>query len=391
MSALAKALTIARVNLVRQVRDRSSTFFVFVLPVIIILALGLQFGGAGQARLGVVAPADDPAAGELIRLLEQDSTRFEVRRPSDEATLRSQVERGQLEAGIVIPAGYGSALAGRGQVRVEFLGTTDALTTGLRQPIEAAVARQAAIVMASRAAAGLAGASFETASAAARANLGTLPGLAVEVSRVGGPGIFAGFGTFTMGAQSQLLLFVFLTSMTAASQLVLTKRLGVSRRMLSTPTGVATILAGEALGRLAVALLQAGFIVAVSSIIFGVAWGDPLAATALILLFSLVAAAVAMLVGAFAWNAEQAASLGVFAGLALGALGGCMVPWDFMPAVMQDFARLIPHSWAILGLRDLVREGGGIETVALNLGVLAAFAVVIMAIATWRFRRSIAA
>ena len=45
-------LAIGRVNLVRQVRDRADLFFVFVLPTIIVVALGLQFGGpvAGAAR-----------------------------------------------------------------------------------------------------------------------------------------------------------------------------------------------------------------------------------------------------------------------------------------------------------------------------------------------------
>ncbi len=50
-----KAIEVARVSLLRQVRDRSDLFIVFVLPTLVIVALGLQFGGDGQARLGVVA------------------------------------------------------------------------------------------------------------------------------------------------------------------------------------------------------------------------------------------------------------------------------------------------------------------------------------------------
>ena len=390
MDAARKLLAIARVNLLRQLRDTSSAFFVFVLPTIIIVALGLQFGGDGRARLGVVAPAGDAVAAGLIQLLEADGTRFEIRRLPDETTLRAQVERGQLEAGVVIPVGYGAALAGSGTAAVQFLGTTQALTIGLRAPIEAVVARQAAVATAARAAAGTGAGSFDAATRAAETAYPAVPGVAVQVTRVGEPGIFAGFGMFTFGAQTQLLLFIFLTSMTAAGQLVLTRKLGVSRRMLSTPTSVGTIVAGEALGRFAVALLQAGYIVAVTAIVFGVAWGDPLAAAAIILLFCVVGAAVAMLMGAVSTNPEQASSLGVFAGLSLGALGGCMVPWEFMPEVMQSIARLIPHSWAVLGLTELVRNDGGIESVATNLVVLAGFGVGILALAAWRFRRAIA-
>ena len=97
-----------------------------------------------------------------------------------------------------------------------------------------------------------------------------------------------------------------------------------------------------------------------------------------------------MLVGALSGNPDQAASLGVFLGLALGALGGCMIPIQTMPEVMQQVSRFIPHSWALLGLQSLIRDGGGIDSVATNLAVLAAFGVVLMTLAVWRFRKAIA-
>ena len=386
----AKVVDIARVNLLRQVRDRSDLFFVFVLPLIIILALGLQFGGISTARLGVVAPADDAEAAELVALLGAAGTRFEIRAIADEATLRQQVERGMLEAGVVIPDGFGASLRGETTVAIRYLGTPDSLTLGLRAPVEAAVARLAAVTTAARVAVaeGLAG--WDAAAGAAAAGYEDAPGVEVDVSVVGEPGMFAGFSQFTFGASTQLVLFMFLTSMTAAGRLVYTKQLGVSRRMVSTPTSMGTIVAGEALGRLGTAMLQATFIVVVTAVVFNVSWGNPLAAGALILVFGIVAAAVAMLIGALARNPDQASSLGVFLGLALGALGGCMVPIQTMPEFMQQVSRFIPHSWALLGLQEVIRTGGGIETVATNLAVLAGFAVVLGTLAVWRFRKSIA-
>jgi ABC-2 type transport system permease protein len=161
--------------------------------------------------------------------------------------------------------------------------------------------------------------------------------------------------------------------------------------MLSTPSSVGTIVAGEALGRYLVAILQAAYIVAVTAIVFGVSWGDPLATSALIALFGLCAAGVAMLVGALARNPSQASSLGVFAGLGLGALGGCMIPYAVMPATMQQIARLLPHSWALLGIQELIRNGGGIAAVATNLAVLAVWGIVAMALAAWQLRKALTA
>ena len=145
-----KVLDIARVNLVRQFRDRGDLFFVFVMPTMIIFALGLQFGGVSTARLGVVAPTGDEAAAALVDLLAADGARFEIRSIADEATLREQVERGMLEAGVVIPDGFAGALEGTGTANVRYLGTTDSLTLGLRAPVEAAIARVAAATTAAR-------------------------------------------------------------------------------------------------------------------------------------------------------------------------------------------------------------------------------------------------
>ena len=390
MSNFGKALEIARINLLRQIRNRRSLFFLLVLPTVIIVALGLQFGGVSRARLGVVSPAGDAAAAALVAVLAEDTTHFEVREIADEPTLRSQVERGMLEAGILVPDGFASQLEGTGTAEVTYLGTNDALTLGLRAPVEAAIARIGAIALAARVAVAEGAGSWSDAEAEASAGYASVPGVTVDVSQVGEPGLFAGFSQFTFGASTQLVLFMFLTSMTAAAGLVLTKQLGVSRRMVSTPTPVGTIVAGEALGRLAVVLFQGAYIVLVTAIVFNVSWGDPLAAGAIILVFGIVAAAVALLVGAISRNPDQASSLGVFVGLALGALGGCMVPIQTMPDTMQQFAKLIPHSWALLGLQELIKNGGGIDTVATNLAVLGAFAIVLMTLAAWRFRKAIA-
>ncbi len=390
MSGVVKALEIARINLLRQVRDRGDLFFVFVLPTIIIVALGIQFGGASRARLGVVAPAGDPMATALVQALREADVRFDVRDVADEATLQGAVARGNLEAGVVIPDGYGAALAGTGAVEVRYLGTSESITTGLRAPVEAAVANQAMLVAASRAAVMLGAGTYSTALPVAEARRGDVAGISVSVSTVGDAGPFAGFGQFTFGAQSQLILFMFLTSMTAAGRLVLTRKLGVSRRMVSTPTSIPTIVAGEALGRLSVALLQGVFIVVMTAAVFNVRWGDPVAASAIVVSFGLVGAAVALLIGAISTNADQASSLGVFAGLALGALGGAMVPLAYMPETMRTVANLIPHSWAISGLQTLVRDGGGIESVAPDIAVLLGYGVVLMALASWRFRKAIA-
>ena len=52
-------------------------------------------------------------------------------------------------------------------------------------------------------------------------------------------------GQFDLGASSQLILFMFITALSGGAVLIQTRQLGLSRRMLSTPTSVRTILSGR--------------------------------------------------------------------------------------------------------------------------------------------------
>ena len=143
------------------------------------------------------------------------------------------------------------------------------------------------------------------------------------------------------------------------------------------------------LGRFGVAMIQGLFIVLLSAFVFGVDWGDPFAAGVLIVMFALVGTGAAMVVGAFANNPDQAGTFGVFVGMALGALGGAMVPIEVFGEPMRTIAHVTPHAWAIEGFRALLFEGGDIVRIAPQLGVLGAMALALIAVATVKLRQQL--
>ncbi len=61
-----KAIAIAGINLRRFLRDRSNIFFVFVLPLGLVLILGSLFGGSSTPKLGVVVSRSAPLAAQLV-------------------------------------------------------------------------------------------------------------------------------------------------------------------------------------------------------------------------------------------------------------------------------------------------------------------------------------
>lgn len=93
--------------------------------------------------------------------------------------------------------------------------------------------------------------------------------MAVSLVDVHEPDLEATAGRFESGASTQLLLFVFLNSLAGAAFLLETRKLWIARRMLSTPTSVRTLLAGQLLGRFAVSLVQALIILLGALLFFG--------------------------------------------------------------------------------------------------------------------------
>lgn len=382
---LRRALVIARANLVRLLRDRLGLFFIVVLPMMIVFVTGLQFGGGFAQRVALVAPTDGRFATELADELAE---RWEIERYDEEADARDAVASGRAVAGVVVPADYDERLLGDEPAEVGYLSVGSEESLGRRRIVEALVAEQASLVRAARFTADETGGVPADHLAAAEDLRAGLPDLDTRTVTVGDQLFPEELQGFALGAQGQLVLFVFLTSLTGAAQLILTRQLGVSRRMLATPTSIGTILVGEALGRFGVALFQALFIVAATALLFGVTWGDPLGAAALVLAFSAVGAGVAMLIGAVANDAEQAGSIGVFAGLGVAALGGSMVPPEIFPEPMATISWFTPHRWALDGFRELI-AGGGLPDILVQLGVIAGTAALILALATWRLRAAL--
>jgi ABC-2 type transport system permease protein len=255
--------------------------------------------------------------------------------------------------------------------------------------VRAVVGEQASLLRAAGFTADQTGTQFEQALGNAEVVATDLPAVTVEASTLGEALFPDTLGRFDVGASSQLLLFVFLTSLVGSTALIETRRLGVSRRMLATPTSAGTILLGEALGRVAVALVQGLVIMLGAGLLFGVSWGNPLGAGALVGLFVLAASGAAMLLGALLRTPEQAGGVGILVGLALGALGGSMLPIELFSDTMRTVARFTPHAWANEGFAELVRRGGGLLDIAPQLGVLAGYAVGLFAAGGWLLHRSL--
>lgn len=379
-----KILAITWVNLIRLFRDRVALFFMFLFPLALVLLLGLVFGGGAFSRVGVYVADDGALGADLVDRLEALGDTA-VRHYQDRAALISAVERQRLVAAVIIPAGYTRALTEGARAAVTFVAEDNQYTPAVRTKLEAAVGDQAIDVRAARFAAHETGVPFATAlEAAGQVRSARAP---IEVVVIY-PGNRA-WDPYALVASQQLVLMVFLLAMMASQQLMLSRQLGVSRRMLATPTSVATVLLGEAVGRFVFALIQSLFIVGATALLFGVRWGDPLAAGAIVLAFSLVGTGTAMLTGALVTSEAQATAVSLVIALILAAIGGAMQPLETFPAAMRTIAHVTPHAWALDAFAEVIRRDGSIAEITTELAVLVAYAAVLLAVASWALPRSI--
>lgn len=382
-----KVWAIVATALLRFTRDRFNLFFVFVLPLAIVLLIGLQYGDVGDPQLGLVVPADDTLGDELRQQLAEIED-LEVVDLDTRAEVLDRVDDGELDAGLVVPEGFSSSIADGDPIELTYVSAGDGLGPQLQNLVGDALSRTLAVPTAVHAAVEL-GADEDAARAAALGNESMLELLEVRTVTAGDRLFPEGTTGYDVGATGQLVLFVFLTSLTGSAAIIQSRRLGVTTRMLSTPTPVRTILLGEAVARFTIAVTQGVYIMLATVVLFGVEWGNLLASAAILAALGAVGAAAAMLSGATFANEDQASGITVVLALALGALGGSMLPIELFSDTMRTIAKAIPHFWAIDAFSDVVRHGATVPDILSQLGVLLAFAVAIGMVAVWRLRRTL--
>ena len=342
--------------------------------------------GSFEPRIAVVREGDDPLAVDLAAAIEGiDGADVETRSDVD-AAVRA-LRRDDLEAVVIIPDDLEARVRAGETVEIGFVSIPDSGGLEVRTLVDAVIADTSAVLGAARFLDSEGLVEFDE---ALRATVATPSGTGLTVTVEdpdGGPPSSTDRRGFL--AAQQLVLFVFVNSLAAATAIITTRKLGVARRMLATPTRTWEVVAGIGLGRFGIAAFQGVFIVVAAWAIFGVDWGDPVASLSLVVVFALVGTGAAVVVGSVFSNEAQAGPFAIFAALGLAALGGSMVPLEVYSDGLRRVAHITPHAWANDGFSTVIRQGGGIGDITTELAVLGGFAVVLLAVASVSLHRAL--
>jgi len=184
------------------------------------------------------------------------------------------------------------------------------------------------------------------------------------------------------------LTILFGTSSMEAIVIVFERRIGSLERLLLAPVRLPALLAGKLLGGMAFGLTVTLVVLVISLLIFGSSGVNWLTLILALLLSAMAFSAMGAFVSVAVKEVFEAQTLANFIRFPMMFLGGVFVPLASMPFWLQVLARLFPLTYSVEALRAAL-SGGTWATVALDLGALAAFSLVLFLLAVFTLARRV--
>lgn len=314
------------------------------------------------------------ASRRVVTALENTGTFAPAEIAGDRQEIEEAMDRGQINAALIIPPGFSQAVAS---------------PTG--RPVLAVL---------------LNGAESVSATAALRAIEGTARSLgeAITVRRLGiDPETFAGFDPslrvwfnealseafYTVPAELALML-EFVVMLFAALTFSRERELGTLEQLLVMPFSSLEIIVGKALPVLAVGFFSFNMMLAMVHFAFSIPIrGSLLLLELLAAGYLLVEMSKGMVISIVSRTQHQAFLLVMMIGMTDFMFTGYAAPVESMPAVMQFIANVIPaHHWLEI-LRGILLKGAGLDILWPSVAALAILGLVIVTFSLRFVRRAL--
>jgi linearmycin/streptolysin S transport system permease protein len=394
-----KIFAIAWKDAIVRFAGSSELLFFIILPIVFtfLLAGGTPSGDEDpRIPLTVVDEAKTPISGQIITELEESTAVRPEMTTRDEA--QSQFDERQAEVVFIIPAGIDIKSLRIGTAQVELL----------QQPnnINATVAERAVLTAIRRVSSSVSAAQtavkqresiqpfgseaerqayFERSLETAQSIQNDAPDRVEVVA--GNTQDQVDYDPRANSSAGQLITWVFVPLFGIAALFAYERRQGTLSRLLTTPSNKATFLLGTISGQVVMALVQMLLLVGFGILVMKLNWGrDPLALFVILVTSALAAAAFGTTIGTFIKSEGQANGLSIMFGMVFALMGGCWYPLELFPSTIQSMVKVLPTTWAMQGMLDLVLRGGGLRDILPEAGVLLGFAAIFFAVGVWRFK-----
>src|SRR3954451_10428245 len=357
-------LALTRANIRSYTRDRAALFWTLAFPLIFIFMFGLIFQGGGTSGLSI-GWADEDGSGAATSLRETfDGLDGITVVPADREASLASMRDGKVDAVIVVPAGYGTAIgssvAGTG-APTSIVVYTDPSRSNLAGSVQQAVGAVLGVV-----------------------NLAGRPALVIATQRTLQTQDLNFISYFV---PSMLGLSVMQVGIFAAIPLVADREKLILKRLAATPLKRWQLVGSNVLMRLLIALVQTVIIVGVGVAAFNVEiTGSLLLAMAFVALGAMAFLALGYVIASFAKTEDAANGMTSVVQFPMMFLSGTFFPIASMPDFLQTIARLIPLTYLADALRQVMVGGAAFAPLYVCAAVLAAWLVGCFFVASRTFR-----
>ena len=370
-----RLFSIIRKEFTQIVRDKRTLGIILVIPIVQLFLLG--YSATSDVRNVPLAVFDQCRCAESRSLLDAYKSADYFKLAFDtvsEDQIRSLIEQGQARAGIIIPPDYNTRLA-RGNAQVEFVLDGSDATAGSSAYSAAILVgqSQATRLMVSKLErSGLSGSTLQ-APLQVSTNVWYNPDLKSSYFMI--PGVIG------------MILYA-ITSILTATAVVRERERGTIEQLIVTPVRPWELMVGKIVPYVILAFIDTLEVLAIGHWWFGMPvrgdLGLILACSGLMLLTGL---GIGLFVSTIA-NTQQEAMLTVFMTMLPSIfLSGFFFPLESMPIVLQWVSYFIPLRYYLVIIRALLIKGVSAGAIWTEILPLLAFGVVIMAAASFRFRK----
>ena len=363
-------------------RDRQVTLSLIVPPVLMVLLFGSVLNPTvSNLQLGVVDYSRTPESRELIATLSESES-FEVAgNYLSTGQLGDEISHGNLEAGVVIPYEFGRDLQRGKPATVQFL--LNAMDANTARIAQAYAENVIATYNSGLGNSGLNAVFKPIAAAGARHRSQVL----LFPAFLFNPGLVASWfvvtGVFGM-------LCILNASIVSAAAMVKEREAGTFEQLMMSPAGTSSIIVAKIVPLFLLLCVMVVSAVALMRLVFHVpVRGGYLLVMLGAALCVLCGIGIGTFVATFTKTAAQAQLASFFVNPPLSTLSGALTPVQALPAWLRPLTNVNPiYHFGIIARGSMLR-GSGLDTLWPHFLALLAFALVLVSLSVWRFRKQL--
>ena len=418
---LQRIVALAQKEFIQIRRDRRTLAMMLVLPILWLILFGYAFT-FDVSELGIaVVDRSGTTIGAAVAEALRSYDRFvpvDLADPSEDG-IREAIFRGEVVMGVIIPPGYGEDANAEVHILLDGANLFAAQTAARLLPAalepaqetlrnefqnrtrerveemitEVAEARKAELL--ERVPPPLQAQVEQMLSAIPRPSLDALEIAAPEQPRLGQK-VTTLYNPDLKTANVMIpgllgLVVMFMTTLMTALGVVRERELGTMEQLVVTPIRPAELMLGKLLPYLLVGAVDFALVYAAGRYLFDLTFAGNLPLFILLsLLLVFTTLGLGLLISTVSQNQQQAMQLAMFTLMPQILLSGLIFPLDAMPRAIRLIAYLLPFTHFVPIAQGMFLKGQGLDLLWPNAAVLAAYAVVVLGLATVRFRKRIA-